>query len=100
MLLVGMIIILFCSSQDRVYVQGNEILSVYDLGLILFKDEVRTYMHMYIFIYYIHTCTCLLAVLTMHQSFTLFQFPSSFGVGFAPSTYKRTFEVLAVGNGR
>ena len=31
--------------QDRVYVQGNEELNVYDLGLVIFKDEVR-YGHM------------------------------------------------------
>lgn len=28
--------------QDRVYVQGNEELNVYDLGLVIFKDEVRS----------------------------------------------------------
>ena len=27
-------------TQDRVYVQGNEELNVYDLGLVIFKDEV------------------------------------------------------------
>ena len=26
--------------QDRVYVQGNETLNVYDLGLMLFREEV------------------------------------------------------------
>ena len=33
------------SSKDRVYVHGNEAVNVYDLGLLLFRDEVLHHPH-------------------------------------------------------
>ena len=34
---------IFCSLQDRVYVQQNNVENVYNLGLIIFRDQVVRY---------------------------------------------------------